>query len=354
MARHRQRTGQESACSSGAGFWYCSRQVGGRAGRVRVRCRLLSPPRNEQAYALFLRSEGVTNFDSKANEGAVAMLERLVALDDSYVPAWTALGGRLYGVARFRGGGRKLLQRSDEALEHALALDPDSVAAASELILYRVERGELAKAYQQALDLLRRRPDRPEHNLMAYVLRYAGLLRQSGEQCTAAAKLDVAWSSCSTTYMQLGDYAAARSLLRKDLGSEWSRAHGIEILLRQKKTAEALRLDPPRIPGWSSYKMLLSCAAHQSPAQIAAMAADIKPDDDPEVSYLFAGHLAYCGQAAASIRMLKHAIAGHYCSYPAVDRDPFFESVRSAPGFAVVRQAAVACRSEFIKVTGAQ
>lgn len=308
------------------------------------------PPRNEEAYALFLRSQEVRNIDSKENEDAVAMLERSVALDNSYAPAWAALGIRLYGVARFRGGGPRVLQHSDEALEHALAVDPDSVAAANELILHRIERGELAKAYEQALDLLRRRPDRQEpHNLMAYVLRYAGLLSQSAEQCDAAAKVDVAWPSCSTTYMQLGDYAAARSVLRKDLGSEWSRAHGIEIFLRQGKISDALRLDPPKIPGWESYKMLLSCAAHQSPEQIAAMAAGVKPDNDPEVSYLFAGHLAYCGQAATSITMLKQAIAGHYCSYPAIDRDPFFESVRSSPDFAEVRQAAIACQSEFVK-----
>ena len=312
-----------------------------------------APPRNEEAYALFLRSQAATNLDSKANEEAVAMLDRSVALDDSYVPAWTALGVRLYGVARFSGGGPQALERSDEALEHALALDPDSIGAANELTLHRVERGELVKAYQQALDLLKRRPDRNEsHNLMAYVLRYAGLLPQSAEQCAAAAKLDLAWPSCSTTYLEMGDYVAARSLLRKDLGSEWSRAHGIEIFLRQGRVEDALHLDPPQIPGWISYKMLLSCARHDAPAQIAAMAATVKPDDDPEVSYLFAGHLAYCGQTADAIRMLSHAIAGHYCSYPAIDRDPFFESVRSAPGFAEVRQAAMACQADFIKGTG--
>jgi DNA-binding winged helix-turn-helix (wHTH) protein/serine/threonine protein kinase len=314
-----------------------------------------APPKNEKAYNLYLRTQVVApNLDTRANEDAIKMLEQSVALDPSYAPAWNALALRLYGAARFEGGGERLLQRSDEALLHALAADPDSIDAASEFILHRAERGDLEGAYQQARTLLTRRPDSAQaHSLMGYVLRYAGLLEESAKQCDAGAQLDFAWPSCSTTYMLLGDYAHARAVLRPDLGSEWSRAHGIEILLRQGRTEEALRLDPPLIPGWDSYRMLLACARHSSSAEIASLAATIKPDGDPEVSYLFAGHLAYCSQSAAAIRMLKNAVAGHFCSYPAIDSDPFFNSIRSAPEFAEVRRSAIACRSEFLKTTNA-
>ena len=198
------------------------------------------PPQNEEAYGLFLRATAVPNVDTPENTEAAVLLERSVALDPSYAPAWTLLARRLYGVARFDGGGASALQRSDEALAHALQLDPDSVNAATELILHRTERGQVALAYQQASDLLARRPDNSQsHGLMSYVLRYAGLLRASATQCEAAADLDQVWPACSTTYMQLGAYARARSMLRPDLGSEWSRAHGIEVLLRQGKTEQA-------------------------------------------------------------------------------------------------------------------
>ena len=312
------------------------------------------PPQNEAAYALFLRATAVSNLDSPENAEAAALLERSVALDPSYAPAWTQLARRLYGVARFDGGGPSALQRSDEALEQALKLDPDSVNAATELIVHRTERGQLAMAYRQASDLLERRPDSSQaHGLMSYVLRYAGLLRQSAAQCEATEQLDVPWPACATTYMQLGAYARARSMLRPDLSSEWSRSRGIEILLRQGRTEEALRLAPPKMPGYESYRMLLTCAGGGDRAQIARMAAAVRPDDDPEVSYLFAGHLAYCGQTDAAIRMLQHAVAANFCSWPAVDLDPFFNNIRGAREFAEVRQSAMACQAAFVHATGA-
>ena len=310
------------------------------------------PASNEKAYDLYLRSMAITNVDPAPNQVAVEMLERSVALDPKYAPAWMALASRLYAASRFNGGGPSILKRSDEAAERALALDPDSIDAATALILNRTERGETDNAFHEAQDLLNRRPDNAQaHYLMSYVLRYGGALQDSAKECDASRRLEpLASSACSTTFTQLGDYGTARALLRKDLGSEWSRAHGIEILLRQGKTEEALRLDAPRIPGWESYRMLLACARHEPNAQIASMARTLRPDDDPEVTYLFAGHLAYCGQTQASVRMLKAAVDGHYCSYPAIDVDPFFDSIRSSAAFEEVRESAISCRSQFDKM----
>lgn len=212
-------------------------------------------------------------------------------------------------------------------------------------------RAANSSRHKQARDLLNRRPGSSQaHHLMSYVLRYGGMLQESARECDTAAHLEpLRWAPCSSTYMELGDYVKARSVLREDLDSEWSRSHGIDILLRQGKTDVALRLAPPEIPGWDSYRMLLGCARHEPAAEIASMAQAAKPDDDPEVTYFFAAHLAYCGQAASSVRMLKHAIGGHYCSYPAIDIDPFFDRVRSMPAFKEARQSAIECESQFSK-----
>jgi hypothetical protein len=45
-------------------------------------------------------------------------------------------------------------------------------------------------------------------------------------------------------------------------------------------------------------------------------------------------HLAYCGQTEASLHWLKIAIERHYCSFPALDKDPFFDRLRSNPSIA--------------------
>lgn len=95
--------------------------------------------------------------------------------------------------------------------------------------------------------------------------------------------------------------------------------------------------------------MLLACASGAPAAEVKSLASKVEIDDDPEMDYLFAGHLAYCGQTEAALRMLKIAIDRHYCSYPAVDKDSFFDRLRTNPRFQALRQAGMACHADFAK-----
>ena len=84
--------------------------------------------------------------------------------------------------------------------------------------------------------------------------------------------------------MELGNYERARFFIRKDLSSEWSKAHAIEVLLREGRTADALRIPASQIPHWDSYKMLLACARGEPAAEIRSLASKVEVDDDPEVN----------------------------------------------------------------------
>jgi len=303
-----------------------------------------------EAYELYLKSLSI-EWDPVPNRQAISLLRRAVLLDPSYAPAWGLLSLRYYRDARFGGGGQEMLQFSDAAAERQLALDPDSPEPVAELAIHRTERGELVKAHQQAIELLRRRPDNANnHHLLSYVLRYGGSLEEAGHECELVVLLatKIIWGSCSTTFMELGNYNRAMDFIRKDLSSEWSKAHAVEVLLRAGKTQEAIHIGPPQIPHWDSYKMLLACARHEPNSQIASLAAHVETDDDPEVNYFFAGHLAYCGQTAAALQMLNLAIKANYCSYPAMDKDPFFDNVRSSPDYSRIRAAAIACHDNFV------
>ena len=54
-----------------------------------------SPPQSGEAYDLYLRTLAVSH-DARANEQAITMLQRAVALDPHYAPAWQELGQRYY------------------------------------------------------------------------------------------------------------------------------------------------------------------------------------------------------------------------------------------------------------------
>jgi DNA-binding winged helix-turn-helix (wHTH) protein/TolB-like protein len=311
-----------------------------------------TPPRtsNEEAYELYLKSIAL-KWDNKTDSQAIELLRRAVLLDPNFAPAWGMLALRYYGAARFGGGGPEMMALSDAASEKQLALNPDSLDPIAEMTIHRTERGDLVKAHQIAIELVRRKPDDPNlHHVLSYVLRYGGSLEEAGRECEIAVLLatKVVWGSCSTTFRQLGNYDRARFFVRKDLSSEWSKAAAIEVLLRQGDTADALRVPAPQIPHWGSYKMLLACARGASAPEIQSLARNVEIDDDPEMDYMFAGHLAYCGQTAAALSMLKTAIDRHYCSFPAVDKDPFFDRLRTNAQFQKLRSAGQVCHADFV------
>ena len=143
-------------------------------------------PKSEEAYDLYLRSIAVPH-DVAPNKDAIAMLERAVGIDPSYAPAWEALGLRYYFDGTYGDGGEPMLKRSDSAFERALALDPNLISAAGQLITNQMDRGDIGHAYAQASALVKRRPESASaHFVLGYVLRYAGLLDEAARECDTA------------------------------------------------------------------------------------------------------------------------------------------------------------------------
>ena len=170
-------------------------------------------PKNEEAYDLFLRGMALV-FDLKSINQAIRMLERAVQIDPNYAPAWHALSIAYSREAHYTSAGRGSLDRSDAAIDRALALDPEYLDARIGRVSNRVERGDLASAYSEAEELVRRYPDNPDVLFsLSYVLRYAGLLGESAKQCDKAFSLDPknpssALRSCAMVFLLQKDYRA--------------------------------------------------------------------------------------------------------------------------------------------------
>jgi len=120
-------------------------------------------------------------------------------------------------------------------------------------------------------------------------------------------------------------------LFRRDLSSEWSKAHAVEVLCARAGLRRRFRSAPAN-PHWTVTKCCWP--AHATNLNLKFVACrGVEVDDDPEVKLFFCRPLAYCGQTHAALRMLRLAIKRNYCSYPAMDKDPFFDKVRSNPEF---------------------
>ncbi len=314
-------------------------------------------PKSQEAYDLFLRSAAVPH-DEKPNKQAIIMLERAVGLDQTYAPAWQALGTRYYFDSQYSSGGEEAFQKSNSSCERALALDPNLIVAASQLITNRVERGDLTKAYQEARALVKRRPQSAQaHFTLGYVDRYAGLLEDSSRECDTALRLDPGnylFRSCAWTFLYLGNTDRARIFMQLDAGSEWANWVMPSILLREGKLKEA-REAVKKVPASPRYHHDLTEAVLglRPAAELDRLAQEdttsLAAGDDPETAYYYQGSvLAYAGKKEAAVHMLRIAIEQNYCSYSALENDPLLDKLRATPEFADLLKAARFCQEPLL------
>ncbi|MGC2475292.1 MAG: protein kinase [Candidatus Sulfotelmatobacter sp.] len=324
--------------------------LGGAAGTVDAAA---SRPKNQQAYDFYLRSVAVPH-DPAPNKEAIKMLEWAVGIDPTYAPAWEALGQRYYFGSTYGDGGEQMFQRSNAAYERAVSLDPNRVMAASSLIENRVERGELGRAYDAATDLVRRRPQSADaHFALAYVLRYAGMLDQSTQECNTARQLDpgnFSFRSCAWSFLEMGKTDRAMDFVHLDAGSEWAAWVTPYIYLAEGRVADAHEASKSMGKASSYHRELMeACTAPQKPADLARIVREtessVMMEPDAENWYHVGALMAACGQNEPALRLLKAAVQQNYCGYGALLDDPLLKDLRKETAFNEVLTAASNCQA---------
>jgi len=309
-------------------------------------------PKSAEAYDLYLHSLALPH-DPGPNKDAIAVLEHVVAMDPSYAPAWEQLGLRCYYDSDYSDGGEAMFQRSNQACEKAVSLDPNRVVAASQLVTNHVVRGEVGLAYAAGQELVKRRPDSAQaHFTMSVVYRYAGMLEQAASECNTAVALDpgnYAFRSCAWAFAELGKADRALDFVRLDAGSEWANYATPSILLRQGKIQEAREAVKRMASAPHYHKDLLEACLQLRPASELDRIAhedetNFPTDPDPESWYYQGAILAYCGKKQAALHMLGSAVAQNYCAYSALLSDPLLTRLRTETEFDKVLTAASACQ----------
>jgi eukaryotic-like serine/threonine-protein kinase len=321
-------------------------------------------PKNEEAYDLYLRSLALPR-DPASNKEAVRMLERAVGLDPTYAPAWSELGLHYYWDSQYSDGGEPAFQKSNAALSRALMLDPNLVTAAVQTIANRVERSDLVGAFKAAENLVDRQPQASfSHFALGYVLRYAGLLDESTQECEKAMQLDpgnFGLRSCSFAFASIGKPERAIDFANLDKGSDFYNRNIGHFLWAEGKLAEAREAFRKLPTEKKNVKFLLACSESASPtaspsAETIRLAREIEPGilatPDAENRYLDATDLAFCGQKEAALILLKSSIEGRYCSYQAMQKDPLLASLRGTPEFNQLLATAKKCQDDFLAEVG--
>jgi len=323
--------------------------LGGGGGAVDTASR----PKNQRAYEFFLQSAALTH-DPTPNKEAIKLLQFAVGLDPTYAPAWEALGQRYYFDSTFSDGGEAAFQKSNSAYERAISLDPDRIIASSLLIVNHVERGELGAAYDAATNLVRRHPQSADaHFALSYVLRYAGFLDKSTEECNAARQLDPGnfnLRTCAWAFLEMGKTDRAMDFVHMDAGTEWAAWVTPYVYLGEGNVTEA-RNAAKDMGKTSSYHrdLMEACTAPQRPADIAKVVRDAESsvvmEPDAEAWYHVGALMAYCGQKEPALRLLKLAVQQNYCAYAALLDDPLLKDLRKDTAFNEVLTAASNCQA---------
>jgi TolB-like protein len=317
-------------------------------------------PHDATAYDLYLRGSALPH-DAAPNSTAMTMLERSVVVDPNFAPAWDALGLRYYYESQYSVGGKEALEKSVSAYEKAVALDSNLISSAAHLIRLRAEAGDTAKAYREAVDLVKRRPENAQaHFTLAYVLRYAGPLHDAAKECDAALTLDPGnydFRSCSFVFFELGNTNRALEYVHLDSGSDWAASVFPAILVRENKPDEA-KVAASKIssrPAWAA-GLLQACLQPVSPAEMhkltLAAAPSILAQRDPEFRYYHGSLLAWCGELDTASALIRSAIEENYCSNTALLSDPALAKLRGRPEYSALAAQAKQCHDRFTSATG--
>jgi eukaryotic-like serine/threonine-protein kinase len=319
-------------------------------------------PTNQEAYDLYLRSTPVSH-DPNPNRQAIEMLERAVKLDPTYAPAWEVLGRRYYFDAVYSGGGEDSYKKSDAAYEKALSLEPSRVSSAGYLTQNRVEHGDIAQAYAEAEDLVRRRPENAmAHFTLSYVLRYAGMLDEAQRECDQAMAIDPGnynFRSCAFAFLETNKNQRAMDYLRVDAESEFSRSLTVSVLLREGNVAEAQQgvFRMTDNPPWMR-EFLRACLSGAPAAETDRLAQaaenNLLPERDSEFKYYQGTLLANCGKRGIAMKFLRRAVQENYCAATALKTDPLLANVRGMSEFNDLMGASNQCKQKFLASRNAQ
>ena len=293
------------------------------------------------AYDLYLRALALSD-NTSVNSAAIEMLRSAVSIDPVFAPAWENLGRRYYLDASYGHGGNVAYEQSEQAYQRALALDPDLVTAASGLISHWTEKGELTAALDVAHQNLVRRPDSVAMlSSAAYVLRFAGLPRESAQHLETALEIDrdPRLGHGALTYLALEEHDRALFFLELRKGMAWAENIRMFVHLHRGATrdAAAVARTIASDPVWPA-AFVAAFLEDQPGSEVAQLAGDFVEHNvrvlrDPESSFLDGTLLSFCGQTDLALTLIRNAIRGGYLAYPNLQTDPLLEKIRGTTAF---------------------
>lgn len=299
-------------------------------------------PATPLAYELFLRG------NAEANEANAFRIDRAIAARDLYVrsieqdpayaPAWARLARMYRLLGKYAADEADAnAGRADEALQRALALNPDLSMAHNLFAQVDVDRGRAADAMQRLFERLQQRgPNAELYAGLVQACRFCGLLDASVAAHRKAQQLDPSIAtSVMHTFFVMRRYDDVIDASGDVKGYVYLLSLSNLGRIDEARALAAERARTGRLPD-----MLAAAGAlieGDAAASYAAMTRAAASFADPEAWYYAARHFALLGLADESLAALERSVSGGYSCVAPLLEDPAFECLRSHPDFARLR-----------------
>lgn len=317
------------------------------------------PPQNPLAYEYYLR--GVDLYAANRLPRAIEMLEKSLALDANYAPAWSHLGSAYTAQAAGNLGERDDYAQAQVAYQKALALNPEQNEARISMAILLTDTNRVEEAVPLLRDVLKENPSLARaHWELSYAYRFAGMLKESIAEAEQARLLDTeskASHSVPATYLYIGQYQkfldslprhnSAHVTFYRGLGiyylkdftraaTEFNRAYQINDEMMQTNVGKA-------------YALALANEPQQGLRQLrdTEKIAAARGLDNAEAIYKIAQGYAVLGDKVAALRALRRSIEGGFFCYPYFANDPLLDNLRGESEYARLMQIARQRHDEF-------
>jgi TolB-like protein len=302
-------------------------------------------PASPEVYEWYLRANQM-QLESKHLQASIELYRRCVERDPQFAPAWARLGRGYRVLAKFgdRDEAAANLARGEQAVQRALAINPDLSLAHNIYTQFEVEAGRAHDAMVRLLQRLQTSASEPELFAgLVHACRYCGLLDASEAAYERARRLDPhVVTSVAHTFLLKGEWDRvietdrANPPIAKILAVVHGRgrAEAVDLL----RAAVAVKL-PSAMQ--SLLESLLRFVQGDRDQIISSIHAMIDSGVvDPEALYYYGASLAEAGDLDGALGLLERAIDAGYYPAGALVNDPRLDNLRSSNDFrALVRRA---------------
>ena len=315
-------------------------------------------PVNPEAYDLYVRGKMFADSDNKA---AIEVLERAVAIDPNFAPAYAALG-RAYADRLFLWEPKEQWkEKAETAVEKALSLDPnlgEAHVSRAALLVTPAHGWQYEKGIQECRRGLALDPNLAAgHVYLAGVLDHVGLLDEALQELRTATAInptqpDAAWFTGLTLWYS-GKFQDALPYLGMPASPSTKSIQALDLWeLGRKQEAwaqvrELLKADPQEKNVWlaSVHTLLLADAGQGREAEkrinekILKQAEKLKPYGHfHHVANLVADIYAQLNKPEQAVAWLEQTAATGFPCYPFFERDHGLDPIRQHPRFVVFIQ----------------